>query len=259
LRKARTSFARDLPGLSVCSGRNRRISFRQVEWMLPSSRSTTTARRCGTLRTPGRSERGHPCGGSFYNDHDGRNRYIVVKRRESTPASRGVYGVLTRLLADLDSLEHALPPELPYQLHAPKGVITDENDETGILEFTKKFDPARVVLNALVPFLVASIEHFFRESFEIILRYDPAACRKLEGLNRKASFAEVVSVSRGELAIEEIASGWYSFQNIDGIRKAFDEVLGIDISRVLRQRKKVRGRIPCCTGFSLDSSKGDTA
>jgi hypothetical protein len=188
-------------------------------------------------------------GGAFHNDHCGRNRYIVITPRKSTPASRGVYGVLTRVLTELDNLEYALPPAMAYQLVTPKGIITDENDQTGLLEVTKKFDPARVMLNALVPFLVASIEHFFRESFEILLRYDPPACRKLEDLNRKASLADVVAVSRGELSVEEIVSGWYSFQSIDGIRKAFDEVLGIDIARVLRQRKKVRRRAPMLQTF----------
>ena len=59
----------------------------------------------------------------------------------------------------------------------------------------------------------------------------------------------MVSVSRGELTVEEIASGYYSFQNIDSIRKAFDEVLGIDIWRILRRRKKVRGRLPVLHRF----------
>jgi hypothetical protein len=177
---------------------------------------------------------------------------LVITRRKSTPASRGVYGVLTRLLAELDSLEYALPQATGYQLYTPKGIITDGNDDTRILEFTKKLDPTRVVLNALVPFLVASIEHFFRESFEILLRYDPQGRRKLEGIGRKVSFAELIAVSCGEQSIEEIVSGWYSFQNIDSMRKAFDEVLGIDISKALRQRKKVRGRIPMLHTFLVE-------
>jgi hypothetical protein len=188
-------------------------------------------------------------GGSFHNDHNGHNRYIVITRRKSTPASRGVYGVLTRLLAELDSLEYALPQGTGYQLHTPKGIITDSNDDTGILELTKKLDPGRVVLNALVPFLVASVEHFFRESFKILLKYDPQSWRKLEGISRKVSLAELMAVSRGEQSIEEIVSGWYSFQNIDSMRKAFNEVLGIDISKALRQRKKVRGRVPMLHKF----------
>ena len=63
-------------------------------------------------------------GGTFYNDHFGRNRYNAIVREKSTPASRGVYGVLTRLLGELDSLEHALPQEMVKALMTPQGEIT---------------------------------------------------------------------------------------------------------------------------------------
>jgi len=191
-------------------------------------------------------------GGTFYNDHFGYNRYIVTAKRKSTPASRGIYGVLTLVLSELDSVEYALPPQIAHELVTPQGVITDDNDKTGILRFTKRLDPTRVLLNALIAFLVASIEHFFRETFQILVRYDPEARRKIEKQNKKASFAELVSVSRGELTVEEIVSGWYSFQNIDSIQRAFDDALGIDILRLLRRRKKVRGKLPLMHEFLAD-------
>lgn len=118
-----------------------------------------------------------------------------------------------------------LPKEEIRELVTPKGRITPENDEAGILKFARQADPVRVLYNALVPFLVACLEHFFRDSFEILLRYDLAALRRLEGQNKKITLAEVLDIRRGNLALERVVSGWYSFQNIESIHKAFDEVL----------------------------------
>lgn len=183
-------------------------------------------------------------GGSFYNDHFGRNRYIVIDKGKSTPASRGIYGVLTRLEGELDRLEYALPREQIKALGTPRGEITEANDETGILQFMKQFDPSRVVYNALVPFLVAVLEHFFRETFEILLKYDLHAQKTIENKNRKVSFSEARAIAEGELTLERVASGWFSFQNVDSIQKAYKEVHGIDVLKVLRRRKKVRDRLP---------------
>ena len=60
------------------------------------------------------------------------------------------------------------------------GVFKDDTDRTGVLRFSKQLDPSRVVYNAMVPFLVAAIEHFLRENFEILLKYDAAARKILE-------------------------------------------------------------------------------
>jgi len=183
-------------------------------------------------------------GGSFYNDHQGHNRYIIVEKANSTPASRGVYGVLSRINEEIDALMHALPHETIKVLMTPTGEITDETDKTGVLRFSKQFDPSRVVYNALVPFLVAAIEHFFRQSFEVLLKYDAGARQILEEQNRKLSFAEATAIERGEQTIERIASGWYSFQNLDSIQKAFKEVFDIDVWKALRRRKKIRTKLP---------------
>jgi hypothetical protein len=52
------------------------------------------------------------------------------------------------------------------------------------------------------------------------------------------------AISRGELTIERVASSWYSFQNIDSIQKSYKEVLGIDVLKILRHRRKVRDKLP---------------
>ena len=180
-------------------------------------------------------------GGSFYNDHYGRNRYIVVKQVESTPASRGIYGVLERLKGELNSLEYALPEEQIKSVATSSGEITKEN---GLLALTKQLDPSRIVYNALVPFLVAALEHFFRETFEILLKYDDSVQKSLKEQNRKLSFSEAVSITRGELTLERVVSGWFSFQNVDSIQKAYKTIHSIDVWKALQKRKKVRDGLP---------------
>lgn len=194
-------------------------------------------------------------GGTFYNDHFGHNRYTIVKPTKTTPASRGIGGVLSRVSSELDSLEHALPEESIKVVVAPSGDITEENDKTGILRFTKQFDPSRVLYNALLPFLVAAIEHIFRETFEILLKYDAQAQSVLAAQSRKLAFAEAAALVRGDLSLERIASDWYSFQNLDSIQKAYKEVLGINIWKAVRRRRKVLKKRPILSE-SLDSLIG---
>jgi hypothetical protein len=183
-------------------------------------------------------------GGTFYNDHFGHNRYNDVPPDKSTPPSRGISGTLSRVLQELRSLEHVLPEESFKVLVTPKGDITEEDDKIGLLKFTKQFDPSRVLYNALLPFLVAAIEHVFRETFEILVKYDKAAQAALESQSRKVTFADAAALARGELALERIASAGYSFQNLDSIQKAYRDVLAIDIWKAIRQRRKVRKKLP---------------
>ncbi len=178
-------------------------------------------------------------GGSFYNDHFGNNRYIVIECKKSTPVSRGIYGVVTELQEELDKLEHALPAEMIQEVFGAGGEIGESSNHIRMLKFAKQLDPVRIVYNALVPFLVAVIEHFFRECFEIMLKYNPLALKKLEEQNRKLSFSEAVAINRSELTIEHVASGWYSFQNLESIQKAYKDVLDIDIWKLLHSRRRV--------------------
>lgn len=183
-------------------------------------------------------------GGHFHNDRQGKNRYTVIERVPSTPASRGVFSIVSRVSEELNALEAALPEELFRELGTPRGVVADDVATSRVLHVVKRLDPARVVYNALVPFLVAAMEHFFRATFEVLLKYDPHAREALQRTNRKVLFAEAVAIEEGELSTEQIASGWYSFQNLDSIQRAYEEVLGIDVWKVIRRRKKMRDKLP---------------
>lgn len=183
-------------------------------------------------------------GGTFFNDHFGQGRYNVIRPDKSTPPSRGISAALSRVAQELRSLEHVLPEESLRVLRTPQGDITAENDKTGLFKFTQQFDPSRVLHNALLPFLVAAIEHIFRETFEILVTYDKTAQAVLESQNRKVSFADAAALARGELTLERVVSDGYSFQNLDSIQKAYKDVLSIDIWKAIRRRRKVRKKRP---------------
>jgi hypothetical protein len=111
------------------------------------------------------------------------------------------------------------------------------------LEALATFDPTRVLYNALVPFAVAALEHFFSQTFKILLRYDSTAKKRLEKQTRKVELADVLAIEAKTRTIEDVVADWYSFQNITSIHNAFSEWFGIDFWKLLRQRKKIGKRI----------------
>jgi len=111
------------------------------------------------------------------------------------------------------------------------------------LEDLSTADPTRVLYNALVPFAVAALEHFFCQSFKVLLHYDPSAIKHLRKQTRKIELADALAIAAREKTIEDVVADWYSFQNIASIHGAFNEWFGIDVWELLRQRKKAGKRV----------------
>ena len=111
------------------------------------------------------------------------------------------------------------------------------------LEPLPRIDPERVLYNALVPFAVAAIEHSLSRSFKVLLEFDPKTRERLLRLTRKVEMVDVVSIAEGAKSIEDVVVGWYSFQNLDSIQKAFNEWLGIDFRAALRRRSEIGQRV----------------
>jgi hypothetical protein len=183
-------------------------------------------------------------GGSFHNDHFGKNRYIKIHRPTSTPQGRGIYALLARLDQELGSLAYALPEEKMQSLSTPQGVITEKNDKNGILALVKENDPSRIVYNALIPYLVAILEHLFQSTFEILFRFDTSAQSKAQLQNRRIPISDVFSLARGEIKIEQIVASWFTFQNMDSIQAAFKEFHEIDVWKALRDSERTSSDMP---------------
>lgn len=172
-------------------------------------------------------------GGRFNNDWYGKNRYTKIVLDKRPPQGRGIFNAYVHVKNSLEKLALALPKEYEY----PK------DDSLGIHRMVAQQQPTRVLFNALVPFLVSSIEHFFRQTFQILLRYDEKAKEKYESLHRKIEFSEVLKITNGEKTLEAHISNWYSFQNIDSINKAFKEWFDFDVWKAIKKRRKVKNSI----------------
>ena len=187
-----------------------------------------------------RTARAH-FGGSFYNDSAGKNRYTKVNDDGRDAPSRGIYLAYASVRESLMASRSAVPEPTPVfeQLVGTR------------LEPLATLDPQHFLYNALVPFAVAAVEHFLSRSFKALLEFDPKTRERLLRQTRKVEMDEVVSIAEGKMSIEDVVVGWYSFQNLDSIQKAFREWFGIDFRATLRRRKRIGRRV-----VTLDAELG---
>jgi hypothetical protein len=173
-------------------------------------------------------------GGNFYNDCYGTNRYIKTEEDPRLPVARGIYLVYETVTQNIKSVRHVLPKPLEgfERLTGTK------------LESLRRFDPTRVLYNALVPFAVAAIERFFSQCFKIMLQYDPKAHNRLRQQTKKIDLVDALAVQRGEKTLEDLVTDWYSFQNIHSIHAAFFDWFGIDVWKILKRRRKIGRSLP---------------
>lgn len=147
-------------------------------------------------------------GGDVIGDY-GKNRYASLWSDNSTPMSRGLSWVRSLTDKNLDAVLYSLPKELDL------GTSSEDMDE--FLNIVKQHDPSRVIYNGLIPFLISTLEFYFKNTFIIGLKYDPGAQLKM--------------TNQGQ-AIEQIADK-ISFQDLRNVNKVFKNWLEIDIKKEL--------------------------
>lgn len=152
-------------------------------------------------------------GGNFVNDCYGRNRYTPVKDDGRNATARGIYLCYENATSRLRAVQYALPKPLASM---EKLVGTKLRD-------LAQADPTRVLYNALVPFAVAALEHFFSQSSKILLRHDVKAQARLLQQPKKIDVADALAIRDGKKTIEDVVADWYSFQSISSIHAAFHE------------------------------------
>lgn len=170
-------------------------------------------------------------GGRFHNDWYGLDRYTVTSPDGRDAISRGMYLVYEQVKGNLKSVIFSLP-----EGHKPPKEPKDAYGKK-VAEFIGAADPVRVLYNALVPFAVASLEHFFGQTFRIFLAYDEMAKQKIALQTRKVEMTDLLAVRDGNKSVEDIIADWYSFQSIDSIHRAFSEWTTIDFWKILRTGK----------------------
>ena len=173
-------------------------------------------------------------GGHFYNDWAGKNRYSQVDPDQRDAAARGIYLTYEFVKYNLAALRLVLP-----EPSATMEKLIGTN-----LEVLSCHDPTRILYNALVPFAVAALEHFFSQCFKILLRYDPQARDRLRQQTRKIDLPDVLAIEARAKTIEDVVADWYSFQSIASIHTAFSEWFKIDFWKLLRRRRRIGTRLP---------------
>ena len=173
-------------------------------------------------------------GGSFYNDWFGRNRYTKVTPDARDAPTRGIYLAYEFVTDNIRAVRFALP-EPQKSLERLVGTK---------LEPLSHADPARVLYNALVPFTVAALEHFFSRCFKILLHYEPEVQKRLQHQTTKVTMSDLLSVQSRTKTVEDIVADRYSFQSINSIHAAFSEWLDIDIWKILRRRRRIGTKLP---------------
>ena len=170
-------------------------------------------------------------GGSFYNDSSGKNRYTKVNDDGRDAPSRGIYLAYESVQESLKSARYAVPEPTP----------AFEEFVGTRLEPIATLDPQHILYNALVPLAVSAVEQFLSRSFKAMVEFDPKTRERLLRQTRKVEMDEVVSIADGDMSIEDVVVGWYSFQNLDSIQRAFGEWLGLDFRATLRRRRGLVG------------------
>jgi len=177
-------------------------------------------------------------GGSFFNDSYGTNKYTPLEGyKKFSPLEKGISIVASNSIDKLMQIEYCLSN---YTTEMSES-INSLSPELKRFLFTK--DPAIILYNSLMPFLVSVLEYFFGQSFANFLKYDIAAKDMLLEEKIKIGIADVVNILQKETSVEQIVTQSYNFQNIESINKAYAKYLSIDIKATLYKKKKINGKL----------------
>ena len=182
-------------------------------------------------------------GGQFYNDSQGKNRYIKIDDTDFlTPSESGVFQVYERVKSQLHKLGTAINDH-----HEVDYLEKNKSAHKDIVNMIKESLPSLALYNSLIPFLVSAIEHFFRELFAVLVEFDSYGKEevrkvKLKDTREFNTIEDIFNVKNDVTKIErELAKG-FNFQNLDRINEIYKRFLKIDIKEILSIKKKVLSR-----------------
>lgn len=166
-------------------------------------------------------------GGYFVTDY-GKNRYFRDDAPYIEKAEGGCYEAYSRFRSNLVRMR-------VYAINQP----FDKEDWYPLtkIEDLDSMNPKIVATNLIVPILVSIVEDYFRSSYVALLKY----CDRREQIFKKSRITstELMSLSSGEITVEEAVSCWRSFQNLTKVQSAFREIdANIDIHRSLARPYK---------------------
>jgi hypothetical protein len=163
-------------------------------------------------------------GGHFVSDL-GRNRYLKYEGPYLQKAEAGCHQAYYRFCDNVETVK--------WLLQSAEGLVKGFPSTPGMAEMNIA-SPQTLLANMLVPFLVSVLEEYFRSTYIALLKYSA----KKESITGNARIAgdELVSVSRGELSLEEAVAKTKSFQDIKRICQSFREIdSDLDIGGLLKK------------------------
>jgi len=173
-------------------------------------------------------------GGSFESDN-GKNRYLTNDDPYIEGAEAGCHQTYSRFASNIKTLTLALET---FQT-AKTGI--DWAKATGVPPLDA-INPLVLLSNIAVPFLVSTIEDFFRSAYVALLKYSHN--RESIVKDSRISGDDLILISNGQTTIEEALARTRSFQNMKRIIQSFREIdRRIDIGAVLRKPYRTNASI----------------
>jgi hypothetical protein len=170
-------------------------------------------------------------GGEFTTD-EGRRRYLRPESGPPPAPASGCYLAFNRFGNNLikAKIYHEARefPNYPHRMWK----------DTEILQ---PLDPRILANNTLVPFLVASLEDYFKSTFIALLRYSARKEAFLKSVRLQGD--QLVAISDGKATVEEQISESLSFQRLSAICRHFEALdTKLDIAGTLRKPYRRRSQ-----------------
>lgn len=161
--------------------------------------------------------------GRFHSDH-GANRYFELPDHIQSPSESGCELAFLRF-------ENAMSRASLYL--ATRG-FPDQFRKTPLVDVLALYSPWTLSNNLLVPYIVASIEEYFRATFVALLEYSPRKVSVLKSARLNAD--QLVRMSEKKLTVEEAVAEGFSFQNLTSVSELFRGVIpDLDVHGTLRR------------------------
>ena len=167
--------------------------------------------------------------GSFATD-EGRNRYFRPEGPPPSPPQAGCHVAFQRFGGNLIRADF-------YLKNRPK--LGKPWSQTGVFDFIDQMNPRVVSNNLLLPYLVASLEDYFKSTFVALLKYSDKKPTFLR--SARISGDRLAAVAEGTVGVEEAFAEGLPFQNMTAIVEHFRTLDSkLDLNGELR--RPVKGR-----------------
>jgi hypothetical protein len=162
-------------------------------------------------------------GGDFTTD-EGRNRYLQPRFEPPTPAASGCHLAYERFGSNLIKAA---------SFHSSRQFDLPQQPVRQGYSFLLEHDPRVMANNALLPFLIAALEDYFKSTFVVLLRYSPRKEAFFKGIRLQGDQLAAIS---GGAKVEDQVVETLPFQRISAVMRHFAALdSSLDVGGALRK------------------------